>query len=145
MLAIPMGNSKFDFTADHHRWAESAQGKYGYNSAYWLRLIAQQEGRCAFSGVMLRFDTVSGTAQKEGPGVHPIYATVDHRSPGSDKHGHQIVCYDLNDLKGHLPLDCFEELCACPSWKKLMERWRKQAENDPHDRDAFKKIIRPAD
>jgi len=137
-----MKNSKFNFTTDHHRWAKSAQRKYGYTRKYWLDLVAEQKSRCAFSGVMLRFDAASGTPEAGGHGVHPIYAAVDHRYPGSDKLGHQIVCYDLNDLKGHLPPDCFEDLCASASWKKLMERWRKQAEIDPDNRDAFKKIIR---
>ncbi|MCL0063809.1 hypothetical protein M1N83_01180 [Dehalococcoidia bacterium] len=137
-----MENSKFDFTRDHHKWAERAQGKYGQSKNDWLDLIAKQEGRCAISGVMLRFDADSGTAREGGPGVHPIYASVDRRSPGSDKHGYQIVCYDLNDLKAALPHDCFEELRDCASWKKLMERWRKQAEIDSDNRDAFKKIRR---
>jgi hypothetical protein len=74
--------------------------------------------------------------------VHPLYAAVDHIAPGSDEHGHQIVSYDLIDLKGHLPLRLFRDLQAAESWRQLMAEWRAQAVIDPTDRAAFQRIRR---
>jgi len=54
------------------------------------------------------------------------------------------VSYDLNDLKGHLPLDCFLELKAVGAWQHLMDKWREQARLNPDDRDAFRRIRRAA-
>ncbi len=135
---------EFDLRGDHRRWAKSARRKYRRSLRYWLDLIAKQRGLCAFSGVPLRFDSQSGTPKKGGPGVHPIYAAVDHCSPGCDDGGHEIVSYDLNDLKGHLPLDCFLELKAAGAWQHLMDKWREQARLNPDDRDAFRRIRRAA-
>lgn len=135
-------DQKFSLTADHRRWAKSAKRKYGQPMAHWLELIESQQGRCVFSEAPLLFDSASGTAQKNGHGVHPLYAAVDHCAPGCDTLGHQLVSYDLNDLKGHLPPACFKDLCATPSWKRLMQRWREQAERDPSDRDALRSIRR---
>lgn len=132
----------FQLTPEHRRWARSASRKYSRPLRYWIELITKQQGLCAFSEVQLRFDSESGTPQKGGAGVHPIYAAVDHCSPGSDDAGHEIVSYDLNDLKAHLPLDCFSDLKATPSWQRLMEKWRAQATLDPHDREAFRRIRR---
>jgi len=131
----------FTITSDHHRWAKSAARKYGHGKSYWLELIIQQKGRCGFSDAKLLFDAASGTPVAGGPGVHPLYAAVDHTSPGCDDLGHKIVSYDLNDLKGHLPPDCFENLCGTPCWKRLMVKWREQAEKSSSDREAFR-IIR---
>lgn len=127
---------------EHRRWARNAQRKYGGTMRYWLELISKQRGCCAFSGVRLRFDPASGTPKAGGPGAHPLYAAVDHTAPGSDELGHEIVSYDLNDLKGHLPPDCFAELRAARPWKRLMRAWRDQATNDPNDRAAFRRIRR---
>jgi hypothetical protein len=49
----------------------------------------------------------------------------------------------LNDLKGHLPPDCFQALSETSAWKSLMERWRVQALKDNFDREAFKRLLRP--
>jgi hypothetical protein len=137
-----MAEITFLITTDHHRWAKSAARKYGYGKSYWLELIERQQGRCCLSGVQLLFDTASGTAVAGGEGVHPLYAAVDHRSPGCDDLGHQIVSYDLNDLKGHLPAACFKDLCATPSWRELMAKWRAQAEKGTENREAFCAIRR---
>jgi len=93
-----------------------------------IRLIEEKKNRCALSGVKMRFDKRSGTPVR-GRGCHPLYASVDHLSPGDNKKGYQIVCYALNDLKGHLPLDCFEALQETAAWKNLMRAWRYQWEN----------------
>lgn len=127
----------FDVSADQQRWAEAAQRKYKKPKSYWLNLIRQQQGRCAFSGAILRFDAPSDTPIQGGAGCHPLYAAVDHCAPGTDEKGYQIVCYDLNDLKGHLPYACFEDLRSTPSWRRLMAKWRQQAEEDPDNRLAF--------
>jgi hypothetical protein len=132
----------FALTADHHRWAKSAARKYGYGKSYWLELVKQQKGRCGFSDAQLLFDVASGTPIAGGAGVHPLYAAVDHCSPGCDDLGHKIVSYDLNDLKGHLPPDCFRDLCDTPSWRKLMAKWRAQAEKSTENREAFRAIRR---
>lgn len=137
-----MAEIPFLITADHLRWSKSAAHKYGRGKSYWIELITRQRGRCGFSGVQLLFDAASGTAVAGGKGVHPIYAAVDHCSPGCDDLGHQIVSYDLNDLKGHLPPACFKDLCTTPSWRELMAKWRAQAEQSTENREAFRAIRR---
>jgi hypothetical protein len=126
-----------EISADHRRWAEAASRRYRKPKSYCLDLIVQQGGRCAFSGARLKFDAPSGTPIGGGAGCHPLYAALDHCAPGSDDKGHQIVCYDLNDLKGQLRYDCFEDLRTTPSWQRLMEKWRQQADTDPDGREAF--------
>ena len=61
--------------------------------------------------------------------------------PGREN-GHQLVCYDLNDLKGHLPCKVFIELQKTTTWKKLMQQWRSQSEEDPMDISAFKALLK---
>ena len=132
-----MGN--FQLTSDHHRWAGTTQRrrKYRRPKSYWLELIAHQRGRCAFSGAPLLFQSAAGTPVTGGQSQHPIYAVVDHRSPGTDELGYQVVSNDLNDLKGHLNPRLFNALRKTKAWKELMRRWREQALNDPNDRKAF--------
>lgn len=83
-----MEDTEFMVNDYHGRWAKSACRKYVKGIDYWLELIVQQDGRCAFSGVMLLFDSASGAPQKGGPGAHAICAAVDQWSPGSDDLGH---------------------------------------------------------
>jgi hypothetical protein len=89
------------------------------------------------------FDVAEGTPETGGRGCHPLYPAVDHIDPGNPHGGHQIVCYALNDLKGHLPFDCFEALKLTEAWKKLMAQWREQAANNRTDREAFRRLLRP--
>ena len=89
------------------------------------------------------FDVEEGTPVKGGKGCHPLYPAVDHIDPKNPDGGHQIVCYALNDLKGHLPLECFNALKATKAWKTLMKQWRKQAKKDRTAREAFKRLLRP--
>jgi hypothetical protein len=77
--------------------------------------------------------------------VHPLYPAVDHLECGNAERGCQIVSYALNDVKGHLPFECFEDLKTTKSWITLMDRWRKQAEGNPNDREALRKLIFPND
>ena len=88
------------------------------------------------------FDKTFGTPKINGQGCHPLYAAVDHVSPGNTEHGHQLVCYDLNDLKGHLPKKVFSELQKTSAWKNLMQLWRSQSEKDPMDIAAFKTLLK---
>lgn len=107
------------------------------------KLLIEQKGLCALSQAPLIFDLNERTPQKGGRGCHPLSPAVDHKDPGNPDGGVQIICYDLNDLKGHLPVDLFDDLCSTESWKKLMLKWREQAEIDPSDREAFKRLLRP--
>jgi len=133
-----------EYTADHRRWAKNRQRMYGRTQAYYLDLIASQAGCCAFSGVSLRFDAASGTPMA-GLGCHPLCATLDHTAPRSDHEGHQIISYALNDLKGHLPYDCFVALAQTPAWLMLMEAWRAQKAEDGDDREGFYALLRQRD
>jgi hypothetical protein len=133
----------FEFTDAQRRWVTRAAQKHGRGVAYWLDLIARQRARCAFSRVPLLFDSQSGTAQPGGRGVHPLYAAVDHSDPGNDNLGHEIVSYDLNDIKGHLPPDCFADLRHTPAWARLMRKWREQAQIDASP-EALRQIRRPS-
>jgi hypothetical protein len=108
----------------------------------WLARIQKQRGLCALSDAPLRFDSKSGTAVAGGRGVHPLYAAVDHVSPGSTAHGHQIVSYDLNDLKGHLPKRLFDALKRTRAWKDLMDAWRTHAHAERADHATFRSLRR---
>jgi len=94
------GDEPFVLTADHERWAASAQRKHGRRREYWRDLVERQRGRCAFSGASMLFGTESGTAIEDVQGPHPLYAAVDHSAAGSDRVGHEIVCFALNDPRG---------------------------------------------
>jgi hypothetical protein len=121
-------------------WAK--KGKQRLGSSELQKLIIKQRGRCALSGALMIFDKACGNPNINKKGCHPLYAAVDHVSPGNTKHGHQLVCYDLNDLKGHLPQKVFTELQKTSAWKDLMQQWRSQSENDPTDIAAFKALLK---
>ena len=77
--------------------------------------------------------------------MHPLYPAVDHRECGNPERGYDIVCYALNDVKGHMPFECFEALKRTMAWKAFMQRWRKQAQTDPQNREALRALIFPND
>jgi hypothetical protein len=131
----------FCLTPQQRQWA--SKPKQGVSPAELEGLLAQQSGRCALSGVEMIFNLEERTPSKDGAGCHPLSPAVDHIDPGNRHGGHQIVCYALNDLKGHLPTDCFDALCTTDAWKSLMARWRAQADADPTDRDVFRRLLRP--
>lgn len=133
--------SPFVLTVDHEGWVKRASRRYRHSREYWRELICLQHGICAFSGAPLLFDAASGTPVKGKGSQHPLYAVVDHCAPGSDDYGHEIVCNDLNDIKGHLPYDCFQALRVTDAWRQFMLRWRQQAERDP-DRSALRALRR---
>jgi hypothetical protein len=128
---------------NEHQKKWTSRRRQGASPSVLRSLLDKQEGRCALSNVELIFDSALGTPEKGGKGCHPLYPAVDHIDPGNPKGGHQIVCYALNDLKGHLPLDCFKALIETPAWLTLMEKWRQQSAKDRSDRDAFYRLLRP--
>lgn len=123
------------------KWA--SKRKQGASPKTLRELLISQKGRCSLSHVEMIFDKYEGTPVSGGKGCHPLYAAVDHKDPGNPKGGYQIVCYALNDLKGHLPNDCFQALSVTDAWNKLMDSWRNQAKKDAKDREAFKRLLRP--
>ena len=127
----------FTLTAHHCRWAANSRQRYGRTQHYYLDLIAAQKGLCAFSGVPLLFDARYGTAVRGGAGCHALYAALDHTAAGCDDLGHCIVSYALNDIKGHLPHDCFVALRETAAWQQFMAAWRFQAQHDASDSAAF--------
>ena len=130
-----------ELTANQNLWA--SKGKQGVKKSELHSILIKQKGKCALSGVDMIFDVKEGTPVKGGKGCHPLYPAVDHIDPGNPHGGHQIFCYALNDLKGHLPLECFDALKATDAWNTLMKLWRKQAKKDNTDRDAFMRLLRP--
>jgi predicted nucleotidyltransferase len=130
-----------ELTEQQKKWA--SKRRQGASATTLRKLLITQKGRCALSGVEMIFENVEGTPVSGGKGCHPLYPAVDHIDPGNPEGGHQIVCYALNDLKGHLPPDCFKALSGTNAWQGLMEQWRKQAQKDKTDREAFMHLLRP--
>jgi len=131
----------FQITEDHKRWIKSARRKYKQTAQFWIDLINKQGGKCALTGASLLFDTKNGTPQKGGLGCHPLYAAVDHINPKRENYGFQILCYDINDLKAHLPLPLFNALAQTKEWKRFAKAWRKLAESSSNNRQVFKNLI----
>ena len=131
-----------ELSAPAQAWA-SKRRRQGLSPTQLKDLLSKQKELCALSKARLLFDREQGTPQKDGHGVHPLYPAVDHIESGSGERDHQIVCYALNDVKGHMPFDCFKAMQRTKPWKALMERWRSLAENDPCNREKFTKLIFP--
>ncbi|MBV5339536.1 MAG: hypothetical protein J0665_08245 [Deltaproteobacteria bacterium] len=130
-----------ELTEEQKKWA--SKRRQGVTPTILRSLLIKQEGRCALSDVELIFDNVEGTPITGGNGCHPLYPAVDHVDPGNPHGGHQIICYALNDVKGHLRIDCFIALSETTAWNSLMKQWKDQAVNDKTDREAFKRLLRP--
>lgn len=105
------------------------------------RKLIKQRGLCALSGAPLMFDRSECTTEKGGHGCNPLWPAVDHIDPSNPNSDFQIVCHRLNDLKGFMPLDCFNALRRSGPWKRLMCKWKEQAERNPKDRDALMRLI----
>ena len=73
--------------------------------------------------------------------MHPLNPAVVHRESRNPERGYHIVCYALNDEKGHMPFECFEALKRTKAWKAFMQRWRNQAQTDPQNRQALRALI----
>lgn len=132
----------YKLSSAEEAWA--SKRRQGCSETKLRNLLIAQGGRCAFSGVRFVFDRRLGTPVAGGDGCHPLYPAVDHVIPGDNRGGWQLVCYDLNDLKGHLPDECFRALVETDAWKRLMTRWKEQADQNPLDREAFRRLRRPA-
>jgi hypothetical protein len=128
----------FVFYPEQVAW--SAKRKQGLGTTRLRELIVRQNGCCALSGARLIFDKRHGTP---APGVscHPLYAAIDHIAPQNNAAGFQLVSYDLNDLKGHLPIGLFRALARSSEWITLMQAWRELAERNPNDISGFKALI----
>ncbi len=142
-LKMPSGSQRSELSAPAEAWA--SKRRQGLSPKRLKDILSKQGERCALSGARLLFDRELGTPQKGGLGVHPLYPAVDHIECGNVERGHQIVCYALNDVKGHVPFDCFEALKHTEPWNELMRRWRSLAEEDPINREAFRRLIFPND
>jgi len=130
-----------ELTDQQRKWA--SKRRQGLSPGTLRELLIRQQGRCALSQAEMIFERNEGTPVKGGRGCHPLYPAVDHIDPGNPNGGHQIVCYALNDLKGHLPPDCFIALTKTQAWRALMDKWRKQANTNKDDREAFMRLLRP--
>lgn len=107
-----------ELTLEQRHWASRA--KQGVPPSELSRLLIKQGGLCAISGVTLLFDRIERTPVKGGRGCHPLSPAIDHIDPGDSDGGFQVVCYALNDLKGHLPVECFRALKQTNAWLGLM-------------------------
>jgi len=137
--------SDFSFNKNHERWIRSHRRscrKYKQSAQFWRDLIQKQGGNCALTGAPLLFDAKSGTPKVAGQGCHPLYAAVDHINPKRKDNGFQILCYDINDLKGHLPPPLFNALTKTQEWKNFVQAWKEAADSSPNKRSVFKKLIK---
>ena len=129
----------FKLSSEHKNWIKNrVQSEFRRNidnpvkSRIDLRklleeLLIAQSGKCAWSGAKMSFDAChSGSNQKNNPGTHPLYASLEHKIPrnAQDGNGYEIVCAKLNDLKGMMPYRCFKALQKTKSWQELMEKWK---------------------
>jgi hypothetical protein len=126
-------SSLFEIQDVHLWWAEARAKRWGLPKSELLRLVSATQGTCYLSGVQLLF----GDGRQE----HPLFAELDHVSPGSEHLGFQVICRSLNRVKSSLPNFLFADLVAQPSWSGLMERWRAQALCDPNDLMAFQRLL----
>jgi hypothetical protein len=134
---------RYELSPPAKAWA--SKGRQNLSPTRLKELLSKQREKCALSGARLLFDKALGMPQKAGHGVHPLYPAVDHRECGNPGRGYHIVCYALNDVKGHMPFDCFEALKRTKAWKAFMKRWRTHAETDPQNRKALRRLIFPND
>jgi hypothetical protein len=114
--------TEYKLTPAQKQWA--SKKRQGVTAERQREILIGQKGVCALSGAAMLFDSKECTPKKNGPGCHPLCPAVDHIDPGSPTGGFQIVCHALNDLKGHLPVECFDALRATKAWDKLMPRQR---------------------
>ncbi len=119
----------------HKWWAESRAKRWGLRYSYVLGLLKAQDGLCALSSVPLVFG--------DGNQHHPLFGELDHRAPGSDDAGHQVICRALNAAKGSLPLFLFEALTATITWQEFIAAWQRQASVDRDDFAAFERLLNP--
>jgi hypothetical protein len=143
-VPIALGDSTLGLTTafvlSPEQIAWSVKRKQGLGPIRLREMIARQNGCCALSGARLIFDKRQGTPSV-GISCHPLYAAIDHVAPQNSAAGFQLVSYDLNDLKGHLPVGLFRALARSAEWIALMKAWRELAERNPNDISGFKALI----
>lgn len=122
-----------NITPHRDGWIRRKQKLYGRRREFWIDLLDAQGWVCALSKAPMRFDVRSGR-----PPSHPLYASVDHKQPRSEPF--QIICYELNDLKGHMPPVLFDALTGTKEWDGFMKNWR-QAELSGSSRKVFRDLI----
>src|SRR3989304_1279346 len=127
-------NEDYEYSPAQAEWAKKR--RHGLSPSKLKELIKKQKGRCALSEAEMIFEKEHGNPNIRTEGCHPLYAAIDHISPSNDSYGYQLVCYDLNDLKGHLPYKIFKELQLTVAWRQLMNEWRSLAERDRMDIEA---------
>ena len=130
----------YQLTTAQIEWA--SKRKHGLSPSKLKELIKKQNGRCTLSGAEMIFEKTHGNPNINTRGCHPLYAAIDHISPSNDAYGFQLVCYDLNDLKGHFPYKVFKEVQLTEAWKHLMKQWRIIAEESPMNIEALKNVLR---
>lgn len=129
----------YQLTEAQIKWTKN---KKKLSSSRLKELIKKQKGRCALSDALLIFDKEYGNPNINRAGCHPLYAAIDHISPTNESYGYQLVCYDLNDLKGHLPNKVFMEFQNTSAWKLLMRQWKSQSEKDSFDIRALQTLLK---
>lgn len=134
--------TEFTLTDEHRAWVTRADKKYHIGKIRLESLIREQNGLCNLTKAPLRFDIESGTPIKGGKGCHPLYAALDHINPSQSDLGYQILCYDINDLKGHIPPFLFDSLKATNNWGVFKNSWKSAAESDPNNIEQLKQIIK---
>jgi hypothetical protein len=136
-----MSKNTYKLSQEQKTWAK--RKRQGVKSKELESILIRQKGRCKLSGVPMIFDLRLRTPSKgRGGGCHPLSPAVDHIDCGNVKGGFQIVCYALNDVKGHLPLQCYKALKRTQAWNDLMEDWRRRAE-ETSDPVVFRRLLRP--
>jgi hypothetical protein len=133
-------NDDYELSQEQTEW--TGRRRHSLSPSKLQELIKKQKGLCALSGAKMLFEKEYGSPNVNINGCHPLYAAIDHISPSNSTYGYQIVCYDLNDLKGHLSYKIFKELVLTEVWKQLMEAWRLLAEKNPMEVEAFKEAVK---
>jgi hypothetical protein len=95
---------------DH--WVWKANKRHHLPREYLRKILQRQRYKCAWSGLDLDFTPQVGQSFR--------YATLEHCKPKSNVEGHEVVCYQLNMLKGRLNLRLFRALQKTNEWKELM-------------------------
>lgn len=108
--------------------------------------IKTKKGKCALTDVELVFDKQEGTPKK-GKGCHALYASVDHIIPNGDNslENLQLVCYAINDLKGHMPNKLFSVIKNSDEWKEFKDGWQELAKSETSESKDFYKFIKNFD
>jgi hypothetical protein len=115
-------------TEEQQMWIERAlsnQNIWGVRKArqYLKELVEKSEGRCRWTGLPLKFDRVSGTGRRD-----PLAAVIEHRQPGDNCEGHDIVCSYINQMKGCLPWKVWWALAGTTEFQEWMSGLRAEYE-----------------